>query len=161
MASLNSGWCVRYPIVLVAAIAAMLTAVFGSGIASADPYAGQTYADATAQIASRRQTAVIATVNGDHLETDQCIVASSTTSLFLDASGDGPKREVLLNLNCNADIAAPGRPGNSAMSPQGRKAMKERELARSISKDPAWCEATEQRLNDCRKLCDRTGLCEV
>jgi hypothetical protein len=141
--------------------AAVLMAVFASGVASADPYAGQTYADAQAKIGKRNQTAVIATVSGGQLATDDCIVVSSSQSTFLDASGNGPDREVLLNLNCNAAVAAPGKPGNSVMTPQGQQAKKDQKSAANINKNPQLCEKSDEYLAWCERICSRTGLCEI
>lgn len=143
------------------AVAAVSMAVFSSGVASADPYAGQTYGDAKGQIASMHQTAVIATVSGDRLATDDCIVVSSAKSSFLDSSGDSRNNEVLVNLNCNEGIAAPGKPGNSAMSPAGQAAKKEQKAATNISKDPSYCQQSDEVLAWCKELCTKTGLCEV
>lgn len=154
----------RYFIVRITGAVAAATvsmAVFGSGIASADPYAGQTYGDAKGQIASMHQTAVIATVTGDRLATDDCIVVSSAKSSFLDSSGESPNNEVLVNLNCNEGIAAPGKPGNSAMSPAGQAAKKEQKAATNISKDPSYCQKSDEVLAWCKELCTKTGLCEV
>ena len=141
--------------------ATVSVAVFGFGVASADPYAGQTYGDAKGQIASMHQTAVIATVSGDRVATDDCIVVSSAKSSFLDSSGDGRDNEILVNLNCNEGIAAPGKPGNSAMSPAGQQAKKEQKAATNISKDPAYCQQSDDVLAWCQELCAKTGLCEV
>lgn len=107
------------------------------------------------------QKPVIATVSGDRLATDDCIVVSSVNSMFLDASGAGPDKAVLVNLNCNAAIAAPGKPGNSAASVAGRAAKKELQAAHNISKNPAWCNEDPKRLEACKQICERTGLCEV
>ena len=148
-------------IVATFAMAAISAAALGPGVASADVYAGMTYADAKSRIASMHQKAVIATVSGDQVATDDCIVVSSMNSMFLDASGEGPDKEVLVNLNCTAPVAAPGKPGNSAASPEGRKALKERQAAHNISKNPAWCNEDPKRLEACKQICDRTGLCEV
>jgi hypothetical protein len=154
----------RYSIVRITGVVASATvsfAVFGSGVASADPYAGQTYGDAKATIASYHQTPVIATVSGDRLATDDCIVVSSSKSSFLDSSGGARGNEVLVNLNCNEGVAAPGKPGNSVMSPAGQQAKKEQKAATNISKDPSYCQQSDEILAWCKQLCTKTGLCEV
>jgi hypothetical protein len=143
------------------ATAMVSTVVFSSGVASADPYAGQTYGDAKSTMAGYHQTAVIATVSGDRLATDDCIVVSSAKSSFLDSSGDSRNNEVLVNLNCNEGVAAPGKPGNSAMSPAGQAAKKEQKAATNISKDPSYCQQSDDVLAWCKDLCTKTGLCEV
>jgi hypothetical protein len=141
--------------------AAVSIAVFGTGVASADPYAGQTYSEAAAKISSRNATATIATVSGDQVATDDCIVTSSSKSMFLDASGDGPDNEILLNLNCNATLASPGKPGNSAMSPQGRQAKKDQQAAQNINDNPDYCQQSDDILAWCERICNRTGMCEI
>lgn len=143
------------------AAATISIAVFGTGTAFADPYAGQTYGEAKSQISSMHQTPVIATVSGGQVATDECIVVSSAKSSFLDSSGDARGNEVLVNLNCNEGIAAPGKPGNSAMSPAGQQAKKEQKAATNISKDPSYCDQSDEVLAWCHKICTKTGLCEV
>ena len=61
---------------VVGAVAVAMSA-YGAGVASADPYAGQTYGDASAAISSYGQTAVVAGRVGSLLPTDQCIVTRS------------------------------------------------------------------------------------
>ncbi|WP_319453706.1 MULTISPECIES: hypothetical protein [unclassified Mycobacterium] len=160
----KGGAFMKFLIVRIAGAVAAATVsmgVFGSGVASADPYAGQTYADAKATIAQYHQTPVIATVSGDRLATDDCIVVSSSKSSFLDSSGGTRGNEVLINLNCNEGVAAPGKPGNSAMSPAGQAAKKEQKAATNISKDPSYCQQSDEVLAWCHELCTKTGLCEV
>lgn len=141
--------------ILGAVAAATISAMaFGSGVAAADPYAGSTYADAASLISSRNQTAVVATVNGDQLATDDCTVVSSSYAKF-------DKGSVLLHLNCNAPVAGPGQPGNSAMSPQGRQRIKDENTAEAINKKPELCNKSEDVLAWCQRVCDRTGMCEV
>lgn len=111
--------------------AATAMAILGSGTASADDYAGQTYADASAAISDAGQTAIVSTVVGDKLPQDECIVASSRVSSLPNsiADEDYPGNlvpntdEILLALNCNGGVAEGGNPGNSALSPAGREAM--------------------------------------
>jgi hypothetical protein len=62
--------------------------VFGPSIASADTFAGMTYADCKSRIASMHQRVAIAIIDGDQVATDDCIVRSMN-SMFLDVSGEG------------------------------------------------------------------------
>ncbi|WP_082690690.1 hypothetical protein [Mycobacterium sp. M26] len=113
--------------VALVAVCALLTA----GTASADneynEYAGQTYADASQAIQRAGGTDTIATVVGDQLPTTQCRVTGSRSASFLDSSGNNPGGRVLLDLNCNADLASPGNPGNSVSSPQGQRTMEDQQ----------------------------------
>jgi len=143
--------------------ATLSVAMFGSGVASADPLTGKTY-DAAAAVISERMhgEAVIATVSGAQLDKGNCIVTSWRKSTFLNASGDNARsNEYLLSLNCNKGVASPGHPGNSVMTPEGAQGKKDQESAASISKNPAWCETLERRMQWCEDICKRTGLCEI
>lgn len=149
------------------AVAASVAAVgvFSAGLAHADPYVGRTYSDASERISNSGRTPIVATVNGDSLALDDCIVESWNNSNFLDGTtGGGPDREVLLNLNCNYKYAQPGRPGNSVASPEGRAAKakddKDKETAQALNENPQWCFKTDSNLANCQKFCNRTGLCE-
>jgi hypothetical protein len=65
---------------------------------------------------------------GDQLPTTQCRVTGSRTANTLDSGGfsSGGGR-ILLDLNCNAELASPGNPGNSAASPEGRQAQEDQQ----------------------------------
>jgi hypothetical protein len=143
--------------------AVVLSMTIGSGVASAwDPFSGKTYSEAAAAISERNGTPVIGTVTGSQLDTDDCIVTSWHVSKFLNASGENTRgSNFILNLNCVNDVATPGHPGNSVMSPQGAQAKKDQVTAAQIKKNPSWCHTADQRLQYCEKLCKRTGLCEV
>lgn len=107
----------------VAAGAAALLAVFGSGSAAAiNEYEGQTYADAANAIAQSGGTPKISSKVGSFLPTSQCMVTGSHNASFLDSSGNNPGGVVLLDLNCNYTFALPGVPGNSLGSPEGKAA---------------------------------------
>lgn len=150
--------------ILGAVVAAILSvAVLGSGVASADALIGQTYNDAAAMISSKwNGKAVIGTVNGDQLQTGDCIVTGWHKSKYLDASGENHRTdEIVLHLNCNNRLASPGHPGNSSMSPDGVKAKKDEAAAANINKDPQFCKQSDAVMQWCQKVCNRTGLCEV
>jgi len=137
-------------------------ALFGQGVASADPLSGKTYDEAASAISGWHGKAVIGTVSGNQLETDDCMVTSWQKSMYLNSSGDNLRsNEYVLHLNCNNDVATPGHPGNSVMTPQGSKGKEEREQALKIEKNPEWCQTADQRLTWCMKICNRTGLCEI
>ncbi|MCB0942384.1 MAG: hypothetical protein KDB72_19350 [Mycobacterium sp.] len=128
--------------VVVGAVAVSMS-VYGAGVAAADPYAGQTYGDASSAISSYGQTPVIAGRVGSVLPTDQCIVTRSQKASGLGGANFTPvQNTVLLYLNCNQVLAGPGVPGNSAASPEGQQAKKDQEAYewKSTTEDGAqWC----------------------
>ena len=103
--------------------AAAAMALFGTGIAAADDYAGQTYADASSAASDAGQTVVIASRVGDWLAQDDCIVTSSQPAPFI--HGDDfvhISDTVQFNLNCEGAVASATSPGASVASPEGRAA---------------------------------------
>jgi hypothetical protein len=109
---------------------AVSMATFGTGIALADDYTGQTYADASSAISDAGQNAVIASRVGDTLPLDECVVTHSQSAAWI--KGDDFQHvtdTVLLYLNCNASVASAKAPGNSAASPEGRAALQQQKEA--------------------------------
>jgi hypothetical protein len=105
--------------------AAAAVAMFGTGIAAADDYAGQTYADASSAASDAGQTVVVANRVGDKLPQDECIVTRSWDAPFVrdvEGSFGHASDEVELSLNCNGGYATAAKPGNSLASPEGREA---------------------------------------
>jgi hypothetical protein len=103
---------------------ALSMAFFGTGIAAADDYTGQTYADASSAISQAGKKAVIASRAGDSLSDNECIVTHSQSAPWVKGVNFAPVTDtVLVNLNCNATVASAKRPGNSAGSPEGRAAI--------------------------------------
>lgn len=134
----------------------------GAGVASADPFIGKKYSDAAAQIAKRNGTPVVATVRGSELSQDDCIVTNWHKSIFLDSRGKNHRsREYRLDLNCTNPVAAPGHPGNSAVTPEGAKAKKDQKRAASINEHPEQCQKSEANMKSCVNFCTKTGLCQV
>lgn len=148
---------------LSCATAVLLAALtLGTGIAWGDPLVGLKYSDAAGKIAGWNGKAVVATVSGDQLELDDCVVTSWQRSIFLDSTGtNGRKNEFRLHLNCNNGVAAPGKPGNSLSSEAGAKAKKEQQAAANINKHPEYCSKSEAVAQWCANICKRTGLCEI
>lgn len=121
----------------VTGFTAVSLALFGSGIAAADDYAGQTYSDASGAIDKAGQKAVIAGSVGSVLAQTDCIVTRSQQADWLKGSNFSPVTDtVLLWLNCNAKLATAGTPGNSLASPEGR-AEKAAEAAAQQSTGPS------------------------
>ena len=103
---------------------AVSMALFGTGIAAADDYAGQTYSDASKSISGAGKKAVIASRSGDTLSDDDCIVTHSQSAPWIKGDDFAPVTDtVMVNLNCNATVASAKDPGNSAGSPEGRAAI--------------------------------------
>jgi hypothetical protein len=104
---------------------AVSMAFFGTGIAAADDYAGQTYGDASSAISDAGKKAVVASRAGDTLSDDNCIVTHSQSAPWIKGDNFAPVTDtVMVNLNCNATVASAKDPGNSASSPEGRAAIK-------------------------------------
>lgn len=103
---------------------AVAMAFLGTGIAAADDYSGQTYADASKAISNAGKKAVIASRAGDTLSDDKCIVTHSQSAPWIKGDNFSPVTDtVLVYLNCNAAVANAKDPGNSAGSPEGRAAI--------------------------------------
>ena len=97
----------------------------GTGVAAADDYAGQTYADASSAASDAGQTVNVANRVGDKLPQDECVVTRSWDAPFIrNVEGEfgHASDEVELSLNCNGGYATAAKPGNSLASPEGREA---------------------------------------
>lgn len=108
-----------------AAISVAATISIGAGVAAAAPdVTGQTYRDAKSTIQEQGAAVVIATRTGGSPDVDKCIVTNAwdKPSVTQPRQAKGPD-EVWVALSCNAAIAAPGAPGNSAASQEGRQAL--------------------------------------
>jgi hypothetical protein len=106
---------------------AISIALFGTGVAAADDYEGQTYADAVAAIQDSGGTAIVGSRIGGKLPQEDCIVTSSSAASFVRPMSDDVyyetvSGEVRLNLNCNGGYATVTNPGASLASPAGREA---------------------------------------
>jgi hypothetical protein len=106
---------------VVAASACM--GLFGTGVATADDYAGQTYSDASSAASSAGATVVVASRVGDKMSQDECIVTSSQAAPFIHGDDFAHVSDMVqFNLNCNGGYATAGTPGPSLASPAGREA---------------------------------------
>jgi hypothetical protein len=107
-----------------AAVGAAAIISVGAGIASAAPdVVGQTYRDAKNNIQAEGAAVVIATKTGGLAELDACIVTQAWDKPSVTPPRKAPKSEVWVALRCDAAVATPGSPGNSAASPEGRQAI--------------------------------------
>ena len=106
--------------------AAVSMAFFGTGVAAADDYAVQTYADASSAASDAGQTIIVASRVGDKLAQDECIVTSSQSAPFLSFMGDDfahvCRTRPALNLNYNGGLRDGRQSRHSLASPEGREA---------------------------------------
>jgi hypothetical protein len=108
-----------------AAAALSMLALTGSGVAAASPdVVGQKYSDAQSALSSVRLTPVVQFTVGDQKAWPDCIVTRTQrrTVQALPNTFGSSQSQVLVSLDCNASVAAPGEPGPSVASPQGRAA---------------------------------------
>jgi hypothetical protein len=106
-----------------AVAASAFMALFGTGVAAADDFAGQTYADAASAASDAGLSVTVAARVGDKLSQDECLVTRSQTAPFADADdGSHYSGQVQFYLNCNGGYATANNPGASVASPEGREA---------------------------------------
>jgi hypothetical protein len=116
-------------------------ALFGTGVASADGYAGQSYSDASSAASDAGQSVTIASRVGS-LPDDQCTVSRSQTAPFLQSDFvTHDSGTVQFFLNCTAAYATANKPGASVASPEGR-------AAKSAADEAAAQAAAEQNPSD-------------
>ncbi|WP_179472017.1 hypothetical protein [Mycolicibacterium vinylchloridicum] len=121
-----------------------MSLTFGSGVAQADDYAGQSYSDASSAISGAGEKAVIATSVGDGVNQGDCVVTHSQKAPWLKGDNFSPVTDtVLLYLNCDAKLATAGKSGNSLASPEGR-AEKESEDEEAAKEAAAQQAAAQQ-----------------
>jgi len=147
--------------VAAAAVAASAAAMVGAATAHAQSPVNRTYEEARSIVQRWGAQPVLATVTGSVLPLDQCIVTSFGEQVSVSAVGVNTGRKVLLNVNCNAKVAQPGTPGNSLMTPQGKQAKRDIRVANIINKDPTPCYASDDDLAYCKRVCNRTGMCDA
>jgi len=122
-------------------------ALAGSGVATADEYAGQTYADASSALSGANLKGVIATRVGGALPDGQCVVTRSEKAPWIKGNKFGAVTDtVLLYLNCNATVASATSPGNSAASPEGRAAIAAANAA--AAQDQATAAANQNQIKN-------------
>lgn len=125
--------------------AAAGTALFGAGQANAIPdVVDRPYKDAKKMIEQSGGTAVIATKTGSGADEANCLVANAWEAGYPRLTSRGRitgNDEVLVALNCNGELAAPGAPGNSALSPVGRDAKAEAEAEAAQQEEQELAEA--------------------
>ncbi|MGV0838061.1 hypothetical protein [Mycolicibacterium thermoresistibile] len=147
----------RQFIVLIAGLfTALGLTVIGAGTAGAAPNVeGATYDEASAVIQRMNGVPVIASRYGSQLEQGNCIVTDAWDGSFVrDAQGfPSGAREVMLSLNCNARVAAAGRPGNSVTTPEGKSWKTVEHNAQLINRNPEVCEESADTQAFCIRFC--------
>ena len=122
--------------VIVAAVAAC-TALLGAGQAGAVPdVVDRPYKDAKRIIRQSGGNAVVATRVGSAADEGDCLVTNAWNAAVRRPNSRGrpvANSDIMVALNCNGALAAPGSPGNSALSPVGRaaKAEQQRQAAKA------------------------------
>ena len=107
-----------------AAAGVAATISVGAGVAVAAPdVVGDTYRDAKSTIQATGAAVIIATKTGGLAEEDKCIVTNAWDKPNVAGFRTAPENAVWVALSCNAAVASPGSPGNSAASPEGRQAL--------------------------------------
>jgi hypothetical protein len=97
-------------------------ALFGTGVAFADDYAGQSYSDASSAASDAGVAVTIASRVGT-LPDDQCTVARSQNAPFIQSDFvTHDSASVQFFLNCTAAYATATTPGASLGTPEGRAA---------------------------------------
>jgi hypothetical protein len=112
-------------------------AIFGTGVATADDYAGITYRDAKSKATAYKRTPVVATIVGGRLALDDCFVMSSQA---------GPWPKMMFNLSCvplQASATTPGGSVGDAQTQEFKKQKDARDLEWKQSPDGRkWCVKT-------------------
>jgi hypothetical protein len=131
---------VKKSIVLSAGSVAAASAcigLFGTGVATADDYAGQTYSDAATAATNAGLTSIVAARVGDKLATDECVVTRSQVAPFNSANdGIHVTGKVQFYLNCAGAYATATNPGASLASPEGRDAKAAADQAAAAEQAP-------------------------
>ena len=85
---------------------------------------GQKYSDATSQLSAAGDSVVVSTTVGDTVSRSDCIVTrqQGRTESAPENTSASPTNQVLLALNCGAQVATATSAGNSLASPEGRAA---------------------------------------
>jgi hypothetical protein len=125
-------------VIAVPAAAVISSLVFGSGVAAADDYAGQSYSDASSALGTASLKGVIASKVGDEDALDDCVVTHSQKAPWIAGDAFTPVTDtVLLYLNCDAKLASAKQSGNSLASPEGQ--------AEKATEDQAAAQAAAQQ----------------
>ncbi len=138
--------------------AAVLAAIFGAGTANGvNEFAGQTYEKAASVIKNNGLTVVVGSRVGSYLPTEKCLVTGSRDTSV------GGSRKIVLYLNCNDASALEGHPGNSVVTPQGKKVQQIIATRKFVNENFAKATAEgsepfcEKNTQSCVNFCVREG----
>ena len=154
---------------MTAAPCAVAMALCTPAVAHASPdVVGKTFDEANSTLSSWGYTPLVVNTFGARADRADCIVTRQQDR----QSSNG--RETLLALNCNAPVAAPGVPGNSAASPAGRaaaaaavtrvaKADVEASLMSQIpsGEGPSWAQCSDDLVGNIGSSIDCTVLADA
>jgi hypothetical protein len=134
---------------VLAATVGAASAMFGAGVASADPdMTGMTYSEAVSTIQQMGATAQVSARVGDRLSEGDCLVTGHTKSAVPPRGFDGAGANVVLvALDCNGNVASATNPGYSAASPEGRKLKEDQANKAWLATDDgqAYCQKAEKQ----------------
>lgn len=127
-----SSFSVRVAVILGGVLTASTVSAAGGGVATAvDALVGQTYADATAQILKWKAHPVLASVVGDVVDMDKCIVTSWRKDI--------KAAKIFLSVYCADSFATALNPGHSLGSQEGRTAKHHDEEVKWLRDHPDFC----------------------
>jgi hypothetical protein len=130
---------------------AVALALASAGVAEAGPsVVGMTYEKAQASAKSAGVATEVSTSTGTELAQSDCIVVNQVMRAAINFGRQNTPSTMLLSLNCNAPVASPGHPGNSAGSPEGQAAKKQQEKLQWLAtpEGQAWCVDAKQKHAD-------------
>ena len=110
--------------VALSSVAAVTLGSVVAQAASQPTVVGQKYSDAASQLSTAGLSVVVSTTVGDTVSRPNCIVTrqQSRTEAAPENTSSSPVNQVLLSLNCGAQVASATSAGNSLASPEGRAA---------------------------------------
>jgi hypothetical protein len=106
-------------------VVALLESPLASATSTAPDVTGKKYSDAQSAASAAGYSPVVVTTFGDQRAWSDCLVTRTqkrTAAPPANSSGS-PAKQLLISLNCDADVASPTKAGNSAGSPEGRAAI--------------------------------------
>lgn len=112
-----------------------LSTLLGGGVAAADDYAGQSYADASSAASDAGESVVVASRVGDKVSEDECLVVRSQPTPYISANDGSSVDGIQFYLNCNAGVASATKPGNSVASAVGRETKAAEEEAAAAEEE--------------------------
>ena len=142
------------------AIGISMSLATGGAMAHADGgYVGKSYADASAEAAKKGTALIVATVAGDVLPMNECVVTAAHRAKYVRGDNFEHEQGFRVALNCYAKVASNGDPGASAASPEGKNAKRDLKSVKWVNTTDDGAKWCSENLPQCQRLCSRTGLC--